>query len=64
MKVYSKGNYSVIKDSTSWYRVLKGRKRVGSFRMLQEASDYADMRHVADGAGWQTATWSQGDKQE
>lgn len=37
------GEYSVWKDG-SWYRVNHGRKRIGSFLLLQQASDYMRKR--------------------
>jgi hypothetical protein len=41
---YEIGIFKVIKDG-NWYRVLKGRKRVGSYKLLCDAIDYADLRH-------------------
>lgn len=44
MTVYTNGKCKVIKDGTSYYRVMQGRKRVGSFLMLSEAIKYCDKR--------------------
>jgi hypothetical protein len=40
MVVFQDGNFKIIKDGTSYYRVLKGRKRVASYLTLSDAKDY------------------------
>jgi len=38
------GNFKIMKDG-SYYRVFEGRKRIGSFLLLQQASDYMKHRY-------------------
>ncbi|MGG1263818.1 hypothetical protein [Brevibacillus laterosporus] len=40
------GNYKVAKDGTSYYRVFRGRKRIGSFLQLEDASKYMNSEHA------------------
>lgn len=40
MVVAKNGIYSVIKDGSSYYRVLKKRTRIGSFLNMSDAINY------------------------
>jgi len=44
MTVEKRGDYKICKDGTSYYRVLKGRKRIGSFLFLSDAQKYVEKR--------------------
>jgi len=34
MIVEKMGNFSIVKDGSSYYRVMRGKKRIGSFLLL------------------------------
>lgn len=42
--IHKDGKYSIKKDGTTFYRVMEGRKRIGSFLLLQAAKDYIEMK--------------------
>lgn len=47
MVIKKDGNYSVVKDG-SFYRVLRKRTRVGSFKLLSQAIEYMEIKLQED----------------
>ena len=46
MIVHKDGNFRIVKDGSTYYRVFEGRKRIGSFLFKTEAIDYVEMRKI------------------
>lgn len=44
MMIRKEGQLTIQKDGTSYYRVFKKRKRIGSFLELSKANRYFDKR--------------------
>lgn len=44
MVIKRDGNLKIVKDGTSYYRVMEGRKRIGSFLNLSDAEKYMEKR--------------------
>ncbi|MFS0905758.1 hypothetical protein AB3N02_22180 [Priestia aryabhattai] len=40
MIIKKHGDYKIVKDGTSYYRVLRKRTRIGSFLLLPDAEKY------------------------
>lgn len=51
MLIEQLGKFSVWKDGSSYYRVKEGKKRIGSFLMLEEAIKYTKQRYEAATGG-------------
>ena len=44
MLVKKVGRFSIKKDGTQYYRVFRGRKRIGSFLLLPQADAYLHLQ--------------------
>lgn len=44
MIVYQDGNFKIVKDGTSYYKLFEGRKRIARFLFLSDAKDSIETR--------------------